>query len=810
MKLFPHEIKHLEMLGNISSECTLFLRREDDSFPLIDLKEIALYGNGIRHIVKGGTGSGNVNVRHYKNVEQVFEEHGIKITTKEWLDKYDELIKERDKEFVKRIKKEARENKTQAAAYAVGHLLEEGEYDFSISSDSEVAIYVLSRNAGEGKDRRLIKGDYYLTDTEIKTILELNKKHQKFLLVINATSQIDISPVLEVNNILLLSQLGSLTSETLFDIVMGNKYPSGKLASTWGNILDLSHFKEFGQRDDTNYIEGIYVGYRYYDSFNKKPIFEFGYGKSYAEFNITFLDISHNKDEITVKCKVKNIGNHVGKEVVQLYLRKPSNKFENVFQSLVAFKKSKELKPNEEEELELLFKLSDFPSFDESIDSYILNDGTYLLALGNSSRHLEVVASITLIEEAIIKKVKHIEANINFEEIKPNVNNKYSPLNNDIKLDVTSFIKNEIQYKPYKISLNPIAKELSNKELILLSLGDIKGGVKGLIGESCSKVLGGAGETCLKISKIKGCVSMCDGPAGIRVCQHYIESKGKKFKLVLDPIFEIVNKFLPKLITWILDDTGRNKKRKGEIKYQYCTAIPVATALAQSFNEEVIMTSGDIVREEMELYDVDIWLAPALNIHRHPLCGRNFEYYSEDPFLSGYYASVISKAIQKNPHKGVTIKHFACNNQETNRTNNSSNLSTRALREIYLFGFEKVIKEAAPAALMTSYNLINKVHSSECYDLINDILRCEMNYQGLVMTDWIQTGQIYNKGSVYPSASATKDILAGVNLCMPGGKPDIKDLNKSLKQGVISRDKLEENASIILDFIQKFSENIIE
>ncbi|MCR4910949.1 MAG: glycoside hydrolase family 3 C-terminal domain-containing protein [Bacilli bacterium] len=808
MELQEHEIRHLKTLETISSECTLFLKREDESFPIDEIKDIALYGNGVRHIVKGGTGSGNVNVHFFKNVEEVFEEHGIEVTTKDWLDRYDEFVKSREKDFIKNVKKEAKENKVQPVVYAIGHIQEEGEYDFPLESKSEVCVYILTRNAGEGKDRRLIKGDYYLTDTEIKTILELNKKHEKFLLVLNVASPIELTPVLEVKNILLLSQLGSRTSETLFDIIFGYSYPSGKLASSWSNVTDLPWCNDFGHRDETNYIEGIYVGYRYFDSFDKKPTFEFGYGKGYTDFKIICSEIANDKDEISIKGEAINIGNHVGKEVIQVYLRKSTAKLENPFQILVSFYKTKALAPEEKEVFDIKFKLSDFPSFDEQEDAYILTGDVSNIAVGNSSRNLEVVASIKISKDITIKKVKHIENKLPFEELKNPHKYNLKELKDNILLTPDDFECDVVEYAPYVPRIPKFVKKLSNEQLMFLALGDIVGGLAGVIGDSCTSVLGGAGETCRKIEGLPS-LAMVDGPAGLRICRDYIESDKKKYKVSVDEIFDLIMNFVPKPVSLLLDNR-RNAKKKGVLKHQYCTSIPIATALAQSFNKNVLEACGYIVREEMDLFGVDLWLAPALNIHRHPLCGRNFEYYSEDPYLTGYCTTYITKAIQKNGNRGVTVKHFTCNNQETNRMNNSSNLSIRALREIYLPGFEKAVKEADPAALMISYNLINHVHTSESSFLLYDILRNEWKYDGLLMTDWIQTGQLYNKGSLNPSARASTNIINGTNLCMPGGKSDLKDIKKVFKEGRLTREQLEINATIVIHAIEKIKNIIID
>ena len=796
----PHEVKHTKELLEVASECTLFLKR-DNTFPIKNFKTVALFGSGARKTIKGGTGSGSLDIHHFVTIEEAFEEAGVEVVTKKWLDDYDEIQKNRKPGFYERVKKEAKEKHMQAAVYSIGAILEEGEYDLDLNYDADIVIYVLARNAGEGQDRRPIKGDFYLTDTEIRDIKFLNEHHKKFLLVLNTPSVLDISPLLEVKNILLLSQLGTVTSEILLDIIRGKRYPSGKLGTTWAKREDYPCFEEFGDRDNTNYKEGIYVGYRYFNSADIIPMFEFGYGLSYTDFDIKLVEVTNNREEISVKANVKNIGDFAGKEVVQLYLEKPCETLDNPKQILVQFAKTNEIAAGKNEDITLKFKLSDFASFDEKRNEYIIQKGMYYLSLGNSSLKNKEICSIEVDEEVVLKKVNVIDADLDFQEEEMCRKERNEKLDKNIALKAEDFDKEEIKYCKYKVDVDPFINSLKNDDLINMMIGDIKGTVQSIIGDSCSTVCGGAGESTLKVKGLTS-ISLVDGPAGLRITKEYICSKGRNYKLSLDPFWVDLKHYLPKIIYPIIN-LEKHRKRKGEVFFQYTTSIPIATALAQSFNRNVLTVCGDIVREEMELYNVDLWLAPALNIHRNPLCGRNFEYYSEDPFLSGECATAITNAVQKNPRKGVTLKHLFCNNQETNRTNSSSNLSARAFREIYLFGFAKTIKESAPAALMMSYNLINGIHTSEHYEIMNDVIRCELGYKGLIMTDWITTGTLYDKKSIYPGATASSNLKNGMNLCMPGGKTDIKDIKKALRKGELNRNDLLNNATILYQTIKK-------
>ena len=795
----PHELEHLSYLKDNAAECALFLKK-DESFPLKEATKITLIGNGVRHTIIGGTGSGAVNVRYKENVEEAFLNAGFEILSEDWLDKYDKVYEQNQIDNIKRIKKEAKELHVMAASYAFGINARESEYEFPILGDHEVAIYVLSRNAGEGADRRLEKGDVYLTDSEIRDILILNRTYKKFMLVLNVPGVVDLTPIMEVNNILLISQLGSLTGDILVNIVLGKLNPSGKLTTTWASVKDYPYINTPIDADECLYKEGIYVGYRYFESAKKDVLFPFGFGLGYSPFEYKVVDISNLKDKITLKVNVTNKGLLPGKEVIQAYISGPSIR---PSLELVAFKKTNLIEPKKSEEIELSFSLNEFPRYDESLQAYVLDKGNYVLRVGNSSKNLKDITNIVLNDNVIIRQVKNVFNKPPFEDLKidriPYKGNTSFP---NISLTKDDFISTKVEYTgKYKIEIPEEVKRLTTDELILLCLGDYKTGVEGIIGQSCSLVLGGAGETTLRVEALKDALSMVDGPAGLRLIREYIVNSKGAYPTVSDSIMDVIKNYIPKPIAYFISPK-RNLKKKGSVVIQIATAIPIATALAQSFSEDFISGCGRLVKEEMEIYGVDIWLAPALNIHRSILCGRNFEYYSEDPLVSAFAASLITKAVQENKNKAVTVKHFACNNQETNRTNNNSIVSERAMREIYLLGFEKTIKWSSPLSIMTSYNLVNGIHASEHSGLIVDILRNEWGYKGLIMTDWINSGQVYRKGNKYPAAFASHNVKNGTDISMPGNKVDIKNIKYALKNGYLSREDLKLPAAIVYNFVK--------
>ena len=352
--------------------------------------------------------------------------------------------------------------------------------------------------------------------------------------------------------------------------------------------------------------------------------------------------------------------------------------------------------------------------------------------------------------------------------------------------------------------VDPLIKDLSNEELCLLNIGAFKqSGSKSVIGEASQSVAGAAGETvCLSQRGIPGLV-MADGPAGLRLSRQYTRDE-KGIHAVGNGMPESVMELMPTPAAFVMNLLDKNKKVTGDIFEQNCTAIPIGTALAQSWNLDFAERCGDIVGEEMERFGVHLWLAPALNIHRDIRCGRNFEYFSEDPLISGRFAAAITRGVQKHPGRGTTIKHFAANNQETNRYSSNSQVSERAMREIYLRGFEIAVKESQPHALMTSYNLLNGVHTSERRDLIEDILRAEFGYQGIVMTDWIISAMYVGKRK-YPAPNTAKTAAAGNDLTMPGSAGNLKALQKGLKDGLVTRRQLEINAARIVRMAKKLA-----
>jgi beta-glucosidase len=800
--MYDYEVSHLEVLRKSLAECTVLLKK-NGSFPVGTPGNIALYGNGVRKTVKGGTGSGEVNSRFFINIEEGFEKAGFTVTTKEWLDAYDRVRAEAKKQFIKDLKVRARKAHVNPVFFGMGAVMPEPEFDLTIKRECDTAIYVVARISGEGNDRTLSKGDIYLSDSEIRDILKLRELYDKFMLVLNTGGPVDLSPVYDkLDNILVLSQLGVETGACLADIVLGNANPSGKLTTTWAKESDYSKLGDFGDPRETYYKEGIYVGYKYFDSCLVKPTFPFGFGLSYTEFEVKNPDFLVEDTCVTVTATIKNTGIYPGKEALLVYISCPNGKLDKPVKQLAAFNKSTELAPGAEATVSASFKLEDFASYDEETASYILESGDYILRAGHQSTDLKPFGRITLPQTVTISCNKNVFGDPGFKDFTPPA--KHVPeLNTDIK--TVTLLPENFSHKTYIYEfctkLNDSLKDFSDEDLAYFAIGHFKdkAGLGSLIGNQAMTVAGAAGETVGRFrNRGIDTIVMADGPAGLRLSPQYYEDAEGAHTYGLNVIEGMLD-LLPFFVKYIIP---KGKPKNGEpIRDQYCTAIPIGTAIAQSFNPSFAKECGDIVGDEMERFNIDLWLAPALNIHRDIRCGRNFEYFSEDPIVSGVFAAAITKGVQAHAGKGVTIKHFAANNQETDRYNNNAHVSERAMREIYLKGFEICVREANPLSIMTSYNLINGTHTSEHRGLTHDILRCEWGYDNLVMTDWVLGGAMLYSDETRPIPNAGKVTAAGGDVFMPGCLDDYKRLMNELRTGNLKRKQLERAASHVLKLL---------
>ena len=770
----------------------MVLLKNDGALPF-KTKKVALYGPGASMTIKGGTGSGEVNERHSVSILEGMEDRGFEIATKDWIrdceTKYEiarAAYQEEKKKRVNLLKMDTIMSMLlDDFRSPLGRMITEEDV---VSTGTDSCIYVVSRQAGEGGDRKAEKGDMFLTDEEIAMIRFCAEKYDKFVLVINCGSSIDMSFADEIpgiNAIIYLCQLGTECGHAFADVISGVVSPSGKLSDTWARqYADIPFANEYsylnGNLEDEYYREGIYVGYRYFDSFAVEPAYPFGFGLSYTTFSVQSAGIAADGFRVSVKAVVTNTGNtYSGKEVVQLYASAPNGKLHKEYQSLAAFAKSQLLKPGSSQILEMEFNLKSLASYREEDACYVLEKGEYILRLGNSSRNTMVIGVLTVKEDVVVSRHEHVCPVVKpFEELRSGGYPFEKVMDNlpHIAIDTDAVGTVVYAYKAPEICdderFRSFLDTLTLKEMAEIVVG------AGMFGsDNRFNLPGSVGNTTSKFwDRGLANVALCDGPAGLRIQKRSGLNKKGKIKPI-DMALSIMDAFPDFVKKMMTGDPDRDT-----VLYQYTTAFPVANALAQTWNTELMQEIGNAIFREMKEYGCTYWLAPAINIHRNPLCGRNFEYFSEDPRLAGTMAAAITRGVQQEDGFYVTVKHYACNNQEDNRNSVSSNLSERALREIYLRGFEICVREAHAKSIMTSYNKINGVYAPNSHDLCTKILRNEWGFDGVVMTDWFST----NKGQ----AGNALAMKAGNDLIMPGGNYHKKELLKSMQNGDCSVEDL--------------------
>ncbi len=857
-EISEREKRNMEKVRKLASQCMVLLEN-DGALPITDkTRKLALYGNGARQTVKGGTGSGDVNSRFVVTIEEGLEAAGYTITTKSWIDEYDRIVEAALEEHNNRIKETAKnsENPLQTIIFAglsmpftAPSIQQVSEEDIA-ASHTDTAIFVISRNSGEGADRSDVAGDYQLYEEERQALTTVAAAYEKCIVVLNVGGVIDTKFIQEIpgiNAVLLMSQAGNIGGYALADVICGDVTPSGKLTTTWarnyGDYPSSAHFSHNdGDVDDAYYEEGIYVGYRYFDTFGVEPAYPFGFGRSYTDFAIEPVSTAADFRQVTVKVKVTNIGNtYAGKEVVQIYYSAPKGTLEKPYQELAAYAKTRLLSPGESQMLTISFLTKSMASYSEVQASWILEAGRYIIRVGNSSRNTKVAGVISLDKTAVTETLSNrfpLDTDLKelsgkgavpysyageAEEIAaakvitltavdiPCIEAVYHPKRQELPKPDTDRVLTIDDVLSGRATIEELTAQLTEQELATLCVGapNMMGGGS-IIGAASAAVPGAAGDTTSLMIEDRNIMNMilADGPAGLRLQKEFLTTPEGEMILTTSALpLPGLEKLLEGMA---LPPIPGPKPGPDSIHYyQYCTAIPIATLLAMSWDLDLIQECGAIVGEEMEEFNVTLWLAPGMNIHRNPMCGRNFEYYSEDPLVSGLCAAADTKGVQSYGGIGTTIKHFAANNQEDNRLHNNSHISERAIREIYLKGFEICIKSAQPMSVMSSYNLLNGIHTANNYDLLTAVLRDEWGFAGIVMTDWGTTGTLFADGRTYKygNSSPAGCIKTGNELIMPGAQGDIDGIIKSLagedSEYLLSLGELQYAAGNILKLISQ-------
>ncbi len=785
------EKDHRKIARRAAAEGIVLLKNEG-VLPLADGDKVALYGGGARYTIKGGTGSGAVNNRSNVSIDEGLRNAGLQITTDAWLDDYDHRYQAAKEEWVREIYSLADKPGDFMSLYRAhaSHPMPMPGGAEITSTDTDTAIYVISRVSGEGADRKEAGGDYELSDLEAEELGKICALYRKTVVILNVGGIIDLSFLdkLQVSGLVLLSQAGMEGGNALGDVLTGKVNPSGKLTDSWAyHYADYPGSANFSHNNgnviEEKYEEGIYVGYRYFDSFAKEVRYPFGYGLSYTTFEVNFLDAALSAGKGCVRVKVRNTGTCAGKEVVQLYVSCPPGKLPKEQKRLAAFAKTAILEPQEEQELELCFDLRILESYRTAHAAWYLEAGMYYLMFGTCSQDLQMAAGLKLSETVRTEQLVNIcplldalkEIRVPEERAKEWAQDYAEKLREEGRavLELDSFVVcrdhctagNEVKEgactSESAAKAADILPGLTVRQKAALVCGRIKDGEAEFIGNAAVTVPGAAGESTAILEESHGLhpFVMADGPAGLRLQACYEEDPADGSVYTMTPYEALENRIFAKQFP-----------HEGSVKhYQYCSAIPVGTLLAQSFDTDLVREVGEMIGKEMQEFNVKLWLAPGMNIHRNPLCGRNFEYYSEDPLVSGRMAAAITLGVQSLPGCGTTIKHFACNNQEENRRGVSSIVSERALREIYLRGFEIAVRTSQPRAVMTSYNKVNGVHTANSYDLCTEAARNEWGFEGIIMTDWTTTN---GEGG----SSSAKCIAAGNDLVMPGRMSDILEI----------------------------------
>ncbi len=653
---------------------------------------------------------------------------------------------------------------------------------------SDCAVMVIGRSSGEDRENALEKGSYYITDEELSLLDKITAEFDKTVVLLNIGCIMDMSWAEKYGDklsaVMIVWQGGMESGNAVADILSGKVSPSGKLSATIAKKYEyFPSAKNFGGKDFNTYTEDIYVGYRYFETFRPEEVlYPFGWGLTYGSFKTELVEAKESEDSFIFICKVTNEGKHPSKYVPQIYIEKPCGVLGNPYRELGAFKKTKLLKKGASEKLTLTVKKSDLASYDDLgrtgyKSAYVIEKSEYGFSLGDNVRDAVRVYTWTAEKNILSEQLTQVGA--------PRVS-----------FDVIAAEKKDGKYNMGKIRVHK--KQYDLKKIIL---------------DDMPRSYALTGDVGYKLADVKeGKVSMEDFVAQLSLKE--LEAITRGHYIMNSPLGALGNAgcfggVLPSLREKGIPAVTTTDGPSGIRLSACCSLMPIGTLLASSFDEELVEELMAKTAEEMADKGSDVLLAPGMNIHRNPLCGRNFEYFSEDPYLCGKIAAAYVRGIQSKG-RSACPKHFACNNQEYNRNGNDSRLSERALRQIYLKGFEICVKEAKPQNIMTSYNLINGVWGHYNYELCTLILRKEWGYEGNVMTDWWMRK---SKSQEFPKmCDQAYRVRAQVDVLMPGGgrtgmnkKPDGTLLKTYGKDEGITLGEMQRCAMNVLRFAMNSS-----
>ena len=757
------------------AEGVILLKNDGQVLPLADMTKVAVFGRTQFNYYKSGTGSGGlVNTSYVMGILEALEQDSTVVVNQN--------LKKTYKDWLVHNPFDAGEGWA-AEPWFQKEMPISDELVNSIKAESDAAIVIIGRTAGEDKDNKADEGSYYLNQEERNMLSKVCSTFEKTIVLLNVGNIIDMNWVKEYNPsaVLYVWQGGQEGGMGVLDVLRGYVSPSGKLTDTIAyEIEDYPSDSCYGDELCNQYIEDIYVGYRYFETFKKdRVMYPFGFGLSYTTFSMNVSSVEEKKEELIFSVKVTNTGSYKGKEVVQLYVEAPQGELGKPAKSLCGFAKTKELQAGESETVTITVPKYMVSSYDDSgatghKSSYVLEAGNYTFWIGSDVRETRSVHTMEVKTLEVIETLEEAMAPVvDFKRMRPAMGgNSYEVSYEAVPKRTISPSTRRLERMPAEIpytgdkgiKLSDVASgnatmesfigQLSDEDLFCIARGEGMSSPK--VTPGTAGAFGGVTDSLLGFGIPVACCA--DGPSGVRM------------------------------------DCGT-----------IAFALPNGTCLASTFNTALIGELFEYEGMELRKNQVDTLLGAGMNIHRHPLNGRNFEYFSEDPLLTGKIAAAQLNGMHKYGVTG-TIKHYACNNQEFKRTEVETVISERALREIYLKGFEIAVKESSAYSIMTSYNPINGLWAASNYDLLTTILRKEWGFDGIVMTDWWAKGN--DEGELGTVNNSSAMIRSQNDLAMVTANALENTSNDNSKEGLekgwIERAEFQRTAINICKALLKF------